>query len=1187
MQRILLILSSVLFCAITSLLWLQKSSKDSEQIRIRIEQNLSNILNQQDDDLQDFKDQFGIYSNPFDISSDSRFKKRVFVDGSLIYWSDNSQFGSYVNLRSQASLFIFQAEGDFYIVRRETVGNDNALIEIYSLVPLLVDPPIKNQYLKEEFNSEIFGDYKVKLGNGTDVVAYQNLRIPLTIRTQSLYHFDAWIISFALILAVMIGWSVFYFVNKIENVITKTSIEITSVLLIRWLLWILSSETIDAPLFNPIYFTSSYAHSLGDLLVNSILIYLVIQLISRSLKQIGLSFPKWINVILLFILIHFACFSLYKVSWNIQNNSLISLDISETIHFDQFRIVAILILVIWSVIFFRLFQYAILIYRKAGISTLRGLFIYLLVMVGSIYLGETKSITFFLMLGATLWLIQLFNLDFDLSRLDYRSILFVSLVLVLVSTIYSVTIYQYFEKDELISKKKFANRLLIKNDFLGEYYLNQKIDDLKKDTYIRSRLSNRLLAKRNIEDKIKTQYLSSYFNKYDVEVHLFDVQGNSFEEHAQSYDNLRELYALDVYKTDYEHIYFFQDREGNIQDKYFCFIPITSFDRNVGFIVISLTLKKFIPVSVFPQLMVESSYYFTDENRFDYAVYREGLLLYKRGRFEFQNALNYPDLTNPLLFEEGLELNGIHFYGLLTTEGKIFVIASPTYSKVAIISNFSFLFLVILFCFASIFTIGRAVDQRIVFNLSTKIQLYLGLSFIIPMLIVSIALLNTLNQSYKEEIDKNFNNKAYNISEYLIEASERFFNNEINRDDLGSIVSRVASLLQSDINLYSPDGRLLVSSEVEIFNSGLLGTQIAPAPYNAIKYGNTETKVYKQSIGDLDFRVSYVGLRSHKNGKLLGILSLPYFDSKSHLNRQQIEVFNNLISIFTIIFLVSVIVGNLAIERLIRPLKIITERLKKTDLKEVNEPINYSSQDEIGMLISEYNHMINKLEESKIALAESQKESAWQEIARQVAHEIKNPLTPMRLKIQQMMRQKGNDDPDYKSLNSLIGQIDTLSSIADSFSAFAKMPAPKNERFDLTELIKSVAEVHISEGVVIDTESISTSVFVNTDPKIFSGILNNIIINATQATVGKKPEINVSMELKSKKVLISINDNGQGIAEENKEKIFTPYFSTKSTGSGIGLAVAKKGIENAGGNIWFETEMGEGTTFFISLPVVA
>ena len=255
-------------------------------------------------------------------------------------------------------------------------------------------------------------------------------------------------------------------------------------------------------------------------------------------------------------------------------------------------------------------------------------------------------------------------------------------------------------------------------------------------------------------------------------------------------------------------------------------------------------------------------------------------------------------------------------------------------------------------------------------------------------------------------------------------------------------------------------------------------------------------------------------------------------------------------------------------------------------MQEKNQPISYAVNDEIGSLVNEYNQMLVKLEESKEALAEVQKESAWKEIARQVAHEIKNPLTPMRLKIQQMMRSLDKEDRNYKACISLIEQIDSLSDIADSFSAFAKMPVPKNERFSLDELTQHTAELYQSESTKLSLDMQDQPLEVYADPKIFSGILNNIILNGIQSVSNGSPEIRISLARKGNKALLSIKDNGSGIPPEVQDKVFTPYFSTKRTGSGIGLAVAKKGIENAGGNIWFETEEGMGTTFNISLPLV-
>lgn len=1179
---------SFIFCfGVFFYLWSSHHSDDSHTALSSIESNLQDQLQYQQIDIEDFSDQFTIYSNPFDISSDESFHKRVYVNGSLVYWSDDEYIGDYTAFRKKDSTSVFRHQASLYIINRQVIPNRSALVEIYSFLPLIVNPPFSNQYLQRSVNPEVFAGYDVRLVDGA-LVTICGLQLPLFVFNQSSYPYDLIILLMFTIAAALLIWKSFHWLYKRYSDYSLVISFGAVLLIVRVLLWTLTTYVIKVELFDPIHYTSTIGRSIGDVLLHSLFGLIFIVLLVRSQLQIGLLKGTIWSVLLAFSCWNLSLMGLSELVWNLLDNSLFSFDISKDIQFDFLRSIFFLVIILFGAILF--FLFVLCHHACSTFKSNRWWLILLYIPIASIAACCLReSGVWAVVIGGLVFLmLGLSRTVFSIYHFDYRTFLYLSIVLAATSAIYAIVIYHHYAKDELISKKRFANRLLIKNDFLGEYYLSQKVSKIERDAYIRTRLSNHLLAKKNVKEKIKRQYLSSYFDKYDVEVLLFDAEGASMDGLDLDYQQIRKTYGNTNYATDYEAIFFVEDKEEYIQDRYYCFIPVSSFDHLVGYVVLRMVLKKYIPRSVFPQLMVENGYYFTDGDRYDYAAYRNGKLLYKQGRFEFQNKLDYPDLVDPKLFEKGLEREGTHFFGMETSEGTVFVIASSTYSKPAIVSNFSFLYLVLLFSFGIGFIVIRFVGSGIGFNLSTKIQLYLGLSFLIPMLIVSIALLNTLNQTYKEEIDNSFSTKAYNISEYLTEVYERFLKNQINRDELANAVSEASSLIQSDINLYGSNGQLMISSEMELFNLGLLGRQIDPQAYNAIKYSNSESKIYKKRIGDLVFSVAYVGLRSYKDGRLLGMMSMPYFDSKNHLIRQQIEVFNDLISIFTIIFIASVIIGNMLIERLVRPLKMITERLKLTDLREVNEPLYYDSNDEIGALISEYNLMILKLEESKAALAESQKESAWKEIARQVAHEIKNPLTPMRLKIQQMMRQKEMESVEYRTLGSLIAQVDALSAIADSFSAFARMPAPKNERFDLLTTLKDVLTLHSTEGIDIKTPQMQDEpLWIYADHTIFSGIFNNVILNAIQSVEGRKPIIEVEIINKRKKVVLSFKDNGSGISEADRDRIFTPYFSTKITGSGIGLAVAKKGIENAGGNIWFESQKEVGTTFYISMPLVS
>ena len=237
--------------------------------------------------------------------------------------------------------------------------------------------------------------------------------------------------------------------------------------------------------------------------------------------------------------------------------------------------------------------------------------------------------------------------------------------------------------------------------------------------------------------------------------------------------------------------------------------------------------------------------------------------------------------------------------------------------------------------------------------------------------------------------------------------------------------------------------------------------------------------------------------------------------------------------------------------------------------------------------------MVRNLEESKHALARGEKESAWREMAQQVAHEIKNPLTPMKLTLQHLQRTLASQSPDTvdragRSIATLIEQVDTLSDIATSFSAFAKMPIPKEERFDVAEVLRQTTNLYGTDPTVrLETDIGEKNCPVKGDAQLMSRIFTNLIINGIQSVPeGRQPHIGVSLHRQNGHVIVTVADNGTGIPDTIQAKVFLPHFSTKATGSGIGLAVAKRGVEHAGGQIWFETAAGKGTTFYVQLPVV-
>ena len=288
--------------------------------------------------------------------------------------------------------------------------------------------------------------------------------------------------------------------------------------------------------------------------------------------------------------------------------------------------------------------------------------------------------------------------------------------------------------------------------------------------------------------------------------------------------------------------------------------------------------------------------------------------------------------------------------------------------------------------------------------------------------------------------------------------------------------------------------------------------------------------------------------------------------------------------------LLAIVLALLLSKYITSTLKTIADKINETRLEKRNKKIDIgSSSEEISTLVNSYNSMIDELEESAVKLATSEREQAWREMAKQVAHEIKNPLTPMRLSVQSFQRKfDPNDENIHQKLDeytkTLIQQIDTMSSIAAAFSNFAKMPAQQNESLNVTSIVKLALDIFSEDYITF--ESVDHEVKANFDRTQLIRVVTNLVKNSIQAigthTVSPKIEVRVSSE--NDMVKITVSDNGSGISAENKEKIFEPKFTTKTSGMGLGLAMVKNIVETYKGSITFTSQEGQGTTFTVTFP---
>ena len=403
-------------------------------------------------------------------------------------------------------------------------------------------------------------------------------------------------------------------------------------------------------------------------------------------------------------------------------------------------------------------------------------------------------------------------------------------------------------------------------------------------------------------------------------------------------------------------------------------------------------------------------------------------------------------------------------------------------------------------------------------------------------------------------------------------------------------IHELADIHNLEINIYSLNGKLLKSSKAS-FSVDDVSPPIPNYIIRLVQSSIEKRYVDIKNVDGLKNRSSYSQIKDNKF-KPLGILNLPYVEDDSFYEDEIQEFLIRLSQVYAFMLLIAFALAYFLASYITKSLKTISDKINETSLNQKNEKIVIEANSrEINSLIKAYNDMVDKLEESATMLAQSEREQAWREMAKQVAHEIKNPLTPMRLTVQSFERKFNPEDPDLKQkLNdyskTLIQQIDTMSSVASAFSNFASMPAQQNETLNVVEVVEFSLDIFNEDYIVFESDE--EEIITKMDRTQLVRIITNLVKNAIQAIPEEQVEKSIIVAVKQveNNVNITVKDNGIGIETENIEYIFEPKFTTKTSGMGLGLGIIKNIIENYKGTITFETEYGKGTTFTVSLPII-
>jgi signal transduction histidine kinase len=827
--------------------------------------------------------------------------------------------------------------------------------------------------------------------------------------------------------------------------------------------------------------------------------------------------------------------------------------------------------------------------------------------------------TFFILLSALIITI-IFN-EFRIINTGYLSNTFALIILFSISIIrYLKQDYSYYSIITIIFifsvffgiqeikntqlrekgiKENLINQLADERDEMAERFLREINNRLINDTILTNAVTNVC----NNQDLIVHEYLArkyfyGFWEKYNLSVSLC---GNTELYNTENQSSNCFGYYFNKYNTVGRKIpntifWFLNDNSGKVSYSGVIDIPESKDIRKLS-LYINLTEKLISKRLGYPKLLIDKS---TPVNKgfeeYSYAKYNNGVLAVKSGNYQYDlTDKDFPDnkLTTELITTKGYE----HIV-LSKKNGQKIILSKEKISLFNYITSIAYLFVLYnILVFISVIIIRyRLAFNKIKFGFTNRIRFSMISILIISFLIFgSVTIYNIVNQDKKntnKEITEKIQSVQIELEHKLQDVDELTPKWRTEQyDHLDELLIKFSQVFFSDINLFDLNGYLLASSISEIFNRGIIGKEMhSNAFYNMAIRKKTEF-IQKEKIGTIEFSSIYIPLKNDNN-KLIAYINLPYFTKNDQLQKNISSVIIATFNLYLVLFLFTGFLAFVISTELTRPLRMLQSKFKTVQLGKKHHEIVYTKKDEIGELVKEYNLMVSKLELSAKRLAESERESAWREMAKQIAHEIKNPLTPMKLSIQLLQKtwyDNENNFTDFeKRLNNvseiLIEQINTLSAIASEFSAFAKMPKTRNEEVDIVKKLKSVT------GLFANTKNIEISLNLNkieqayiiADKEQLSRVFINLIKNAIQAIPkNKKGKIKLSLSNQQTRIRVIISDNGAGIPDDKKERLFEPSFTTKTTGMGIGLAIVKNIVNSAGGDIWFESKINKGTKFYL------
>jgi two-component system nitrogen regulation sensor histidine kinase NtrY len=1131
----------------------------------------------------------------------------IYEKDSLLFWSTNTVIPAIEEIRATSVRqfkIIYLNDSRFELVKQPIIIDNHKYI-LCGLIPIYYEYDIKNEHIENHFALKAGIPKKVFISDTPKDQVVLNPRGEEIFYLTALDKFTDY--TMRVILLLMYGFGFLFlgaFINRVSIGLSRQrspiigfGFLILSVFLVRFFSLSVSDNTVfsDIPLFEAQELVAPVVSGSMSLFINIILLLWVVIFFYREVPIKDPSkyqiFRQYFLVFASYGMVFMAIIWINRIVQNLVSLARVTFDYDNVFELNEYSFIGLISISILVILLFFFSHKIIPSVNKANIPREHKLAFGGIVLAVSL-LGAILGITnwgLFYIVGFSFGYIALFEFFTKDNVASFQWL--GGFIFIYSFFITGLLVYHNVQREQQ-QRVVFADRLVTKRDLATEEaFIN--IENKLLDANIVKNLKNPLIPKLSILAAItninkKQKYLNS---EYEFGVFFYDVNGKKIRGETRPFGEFEEMVA-NADSTLSPNLYFSKSEVGY---SYIAKLTILNNSRVLGSIIIHYEPKSAVDLDVYPELLEDRSLAKNTGVNYDYAVYNDGKLVKDKGGV-FEDKLTYdtPEKNGRRYL---VNKNGYSHLIYRADNNQVVIVSKELNEVMQYLSLFSYVFIFLLLVLLILVLLRRTTNifpQSITDTFTPKPSLHNSIqTSILAIIVLTFLTIGMVTFFYfRSDTEEYHASRLSRKGRGVISSSNYWL--KVNAKDSTYIldIKELAKIHRLDVNLFDNNGRLIKASQEEIFKTGLIGRQMPPLPYYEMTQKGLKEFTESERIGTLEYRAAYLAVRNSK-GENVGFLGLPYYSERGDFNEDIADFTGVLLNVYVLLLVVAFIAAFVTASSITQPLAVLKDKLRDVQLGKKNEKVVWDTKDEIGVLIDEFNKMLAELEVSANKLATSEREGAWREMAKQVAHEIKNPLTPMKLSIQYLVRayQMRPDEigPMMKRVSAtLIEQIDSLARIATEFSNFAKMPTAENEYLSINHLVKSVYNL-FSENDDVDTklDMAEEDFQVFGDKEQLMRVLNNVIKNAIQAVPDdRKGRISVSLEkYVGKNIQIRVVDNGCGIPEDKRHAVFVPNFTTKNSGTGLGLAISRKIIEQAGGQIYFESVEDEGTTFFIELPI--